>query len=151
MLGQRTLKNSIRAQGVGLHTGKKVLMTLRAARTPASFFATDMDPPVDVPARAENVGDTQLGTTLINGKGRVSTVEHLLSAFAGLGIDNAHVDVSAPEVPIMDGSAGPFVFLLQSAGFEERARPRSSCASSNACASKRATSGPSSAPSMASR
>jgi UDP-3-O-[3-hydroxymyristoyl] N-acetylglucosamine deacetylase len=126
MLGQRTLKNSIRAQGVGLHTGKKVLMTLRPAApdTGIVFRRTDMDPPVDVPARAENVGDTQLGTTLINGKGRVSTVEHLLSAFAGLGIDNAHVDVSAPEVPIMDGSAGPFVFLLQSAGFEEQRAPK---------------------------
>jgi UDP-3-O-[3-hydroxymyristoyl] N-acetylglucosamine deacetylase len=126
MLGQRTLKNSIRAQGVGLHTGQKVLMTLRPAApdTGIVFRRTDMDPPVDIPAKAENVGDTQLGTTLINGAGRVSTVEHLLSAFAGLGIDNAHVDVSAPEVPIMDGSAGPFVFLLQSAGFEEQRAPK---------------------------
>ena len=126
MLGQRTLKNSIRAQGVGLHTGKKVLMTLRPAApdTGIVFHRTDMDPPADVPARAENVGDTQLGTTLINGNARVSTVEHLLSAFAGLGIDNAHVEVSAPEVPIMDGSAGPFVFLLQSAGFEDQRAPK---------------------------
>jgi len=126
MLGQRTLKNSIRAQGVGLHTGQKVLMTLRPAApdTGIVFRRTDMDPPVDIPATAENVGDTQLGTTLINGEGRVSTVEHLLSAFAGLGIDNAHVEVSAPEVPIMDGSAGPFVFLLQSAGFEEQRKPK---------------------------
>jgi len=126
MLGQRTLKNSIRAQGVGLHTGQKVLMTLRPAApdTGIVFRRTDMDPPCDIPARAENVGDTQLGTTLINGNGRVSTVEHLLSAFAGLGIDNAHVDVSAPEVPIMDGSAGPFVFLLQSAGFEDQRKPK---------------------------
>ena len=126
MLGQRTLKNSIRAQGVGLHTGQKVLMTLRPAApdTGIVFRRTDLDPPVDIRATAENVGDTQLGTTLINGKGRVSTVEHLLSAFAGLGIDNAHVDVSAPEVPIMDGSAGPFVFLLQSAGFEEQRAPK---------------------------
>jgi len=126
MLGQRTLKNSIRAQGVGLHTGQKVLMTLRPAApdTGIVFRRTDMDPPCDIPARAENVGDTQLGTTLINGNGRVSTVEHLLSAFAGLGIDNAHVEVSAPEVPIMDGSAGPFVFLLQSAGFEEQRKPK---------------------------
>ncbi len=92
MLGQRTLKNSIRAQGVGLHTGKKVLMTLRPAApdTGIVFRRTDLEPPVDIPAKAENVGDTQLGTTLINGDGRVSTVEHLLSAFAGLGIDNAH-------------------------------------------------------------
>jgi UDP-3-O-[3-hydroxymyristoyl] N-acetylglucosamine deacetylase len=126
MLGQRTLKNSIRAQGVGLHTGQKVLMTLRPAApdTGIVFRRTDMDPPCDIPARAENVGDTQLGTTLINGNGRVSTVEHLLSAFAGLGIDNAHVEVSAPEVPIRDGSAGPFVFLLQSAGFEEQRKPK---------------------------
>ena len=126
MLGQRTLKNSIRAQGVGLHTGQKVLMTLRPAAPDSGivFRRTDMEPPVDIPAKAENVGDTQLGTTLINGNGRVSTVEHLLSAFAGLGIDNAHVEVSAPEVPIMDGSAGPFVFLLQSAGFEEQRTPK---------------------------
>src|SRR6187401_353754 len=123
MLGQRTLKNSIRAQGVGLHTGQKILMTLRPAApdTGIVFRRTDLDPPAEVRAYAENVGDTQLGTTLINGAARVSTVEHLLSAFAGLGIDNAHVDVSAPEVPIMDGSAGPFVYLLQSAGIEEQA------------------------------
>lgn len=126
MLGQRTLKNSIRAQGVGLHTGQKVLMTLRPAApdTGIVFRRTDLDPPVDIYAKAENVGDTQLGTSLINGNARVSTVEHLLSAFAGLGIDNAHVDVSAPEVPIMDGSAGPFVFLLQSAGFEDQRTPK---------------------------
>ena len=126
MLGQRTLKNSIRAQGVGLHTGQKVLMTLRPAAADSGivFRRTDLEPPGEVRAYAENVGDTQLGTTLINGNGRVSTVEHLLSAFAGLGIDNAHVDVSAPEVPIMDGSAGPFVFLLQSAGFEELRAPK---------------------------
>ena len=126
MLGQRTLKNSIRAQGVGLHTGQKVLMTLRPAApdTGIVFRRTDLDPPVDIRATADNVGDTQLGTTLIDGAARVSTVEHLLSAFAGLGIDNAHVDVSAPEVPIMDGSAGPFVFLLQSAGFEDQRTPK---------------------------
>ncbi len=126
MLGQRTLKNSIRAQGVGLHTGKKVLMTLRpaAADTGIVFRRTDLDPPSEVRAYAENVGDTQLGTVLVNGEARVSTVEHLMSAFAGLGIDNAHVEVSAPEVPIMDGSAGPFVFLLQSAGFEDLRTPK---------------------------
>ncbi len=122
MLGQRTLKNSIRASGVGLHTGKKVLMTLRPAPadTGIVFFRTDMPDAVDIPATAENVGETMLGTTLITGTSKVSTVEHLLSAFAGLGIDNARVEVSAPEVPIMDGSAGPFVFLLQSAGIEEQ-------------------------------
>jgi len=126
MLGQRTLKNSIRAQGVGLHTGQKVLMTLRPAAADSGivFRRTDLEPPAEVRAYAENVGDTQLGTTLINGNARVSTVEHLLSAFAGLGIDNAHVELSAPEVPIMDGSAGPFVFLLQSAGFEELRAPK---------------------------
>ncbi len=126
MLGQRTLKNSIRASGVGLHTGKKVLMTLRPAApdTGIVFRRVDLPVPVDIPAHAENVGETTLGTTLVNGDAKVSTVEHLLSAFAGLGIDNAIVEVSAPEVPIMDGSAGPFVFLLQSAGLEEQGVPK---------------------------
>lgn len=126
MLRQRTLKNSIRATGVGLHTGKKVLMVLRPApaNTGIVFYRTDLDKPAAVHAYAENVGDTQLGTTLVNGAAKVSTVEHLLSAFAGLGIDNAFVDLSAPEVPIMDGSAGPFVFLLQSAGIEEQNAPK---------------------------
>ena len=122
MLRQRTLKNTIRATGVGLHTGKKVLMVLRpaAVNTGVVFRRTDLDEPVDIYSRAENVSETMLGTTLTNGEAKVSTVEHLLSAFAGLGIDNAYVDLSAPEVPIMDGSAGPFVFLLQSAGIEEQ-------------------------------
>jgi UDP-3-O-[3-hydroxymyristoyl] N-acetylglucosamine deacetylase len=122
MLGQRTLKNSIRATGVGLHTGKKVLMTLRPAAPDAGivFRRMDLQEPVDIRAHAECVGDTMLGTTLVNGDAKVSTVEHLLSAFAGLGIDNAIVELSAGEVPIMDGSAGPFVFLLQSAGIEEQ-------------------------------
>ncbi|MFK7885623.1 MAG: UDP-3-O-acyl-N-acetylglucosamine deacetylase [Gammaproteobacteria bacterium] len=126
MLQQRTLKNTIRATGVGLHTGKKVFMTLRPAvvDTGIVFRRVDLDQPVDLPARATCVGDTQLGTTLIQGDVRVSTVEHLLSAFAGLGIDNAYVDLSAPEVPIMDGSAGPFVFLLQSAGVEHQNAPK---------------------------
>jgi len=122
MIKQRTLKNVIRATGVGLHTGKKVLVTLRSAAPNSGiiFRRTDLNPPVEIRARAENVGDTQLSTTLARGEVRISTVEHLLSAFAGLGIDNAYVDVSAPEVPIMDGSAGPFVFLLQSSGIEEQ-------------------------------
>src|SRR6204780_1381768 len=122
MLNQRTLKNSIRATGVGLHTGKKVMMTLRPAPpdTGIVFRRTDLAQPVDIRAHAANVGETTLGTTLIKGDVRVSTVEHLLSACAGLGIDNLTVEVSAPEVPIMDGSAGPFVFLLQSAGIEEQ-------------------------------
>jgi UDP-3-O-[3-hydroxymyristoyl] N-acetylglucosamine deacetylase len=126
MLNQRTLKNTIRASGVGLHTGKKVLMTLRSAppNTGIVFRRTDLDMPVDIRAHAENVGETALGTTLVRGTAKVSTVEHLLSAFAGLGIDNAIVEVTAPEVPIMDGSAGPFVFLLQSAGIEEQSTPK---------------------------
>ncbi len=119
---QRTLKNSIQATGVGLHTGKKVFMTLRPAaeNTGVVFRRVDLDPVVNIPAQAGYVGDTMLGTTLVSGDARVATVEHLLSAFAGLGIDNAIVEVSAPEVPIMDGSAGPFVFLIQSAGIQEQ-------------------------------
>jgi UDP-3-O-[3-hydroxymyristoyl] N-acetylglucosamine deacetylase len=122
MIKQRTLKNVIRATGVGLHTGEKVYLTLRPAAPDSGivFRRVDLDSPVDIPARAENVGDTRLSTTLVRDRARISTVEHLLSAFAGLGIDNAYVDVSAPEVPIMDGSAGPFVFLIQSAGVEEQ-------------------------------
>lgn len=122
MIKQRTLKNVIRATGVGLHTGEKVYLTLRPAAvdTGIVFRRVDLNPPVDIPARPEFVGDTQLSTTLIKNDVRISTVEHLLSAFAGLGIDNAYVDLSAPEVPIMDGSAGPFVFLIQSAGIEEQ-------------------------------
>jgi len=122
MIRQRTLKNVIRATGVGLHTGEKIYLTLRpaAADTGVVFRRVDLDAPVEIPALAKNVGDTRLSTTLEQKGVRVSTVEHLLSAFAGLGIDNAFVDVSAPEVPIMDGSAGPFVFLIQSAGVEEQ-------------------------------
>ncbi|MBA6412954.1 UDP-3-O-acyl-N-acetylglucosamine deacetylase [Parahaliea sp. F7430] len=122
MIRQRTLRNAIKATGVGLHTGEKVYLTLSPAPidTGIVFRRVDLDPVVEIPARAENVGDTTLSTTLIADGERVSTVEHLLSAMAGLGIDNAFVDVSAPEVPIMDGSAGPFVFLIQSAGIEEQ-------------------------------
>lgn len=123
MIKQRTLKNSINATGVGLHTGDKVLLTLRPAApdTGIVFRRLDFETPVDIEACAENVGDTSLSTSLLNDEGvRVSTVEHLLSAFAGLGIDNAYVDVSAPEIPIMDGSAAPFVFLIQSAGIVEQ-------------------------------
>jgi UDP-3-O-[3-hydroxymyristoyl] N-acetylglucosamine deacetylase len=122
MIKQRTLKNIIRATGVGLHTGDKVYMTLRpaAANTGIVFRRVDLPVPVEILSHPENVGDTRLSTTLCNGDVKVSTVEHLLSAMAGLGIDNAYVDLSAPEVPIMDGSAGPFVFLLQSAGIEEQ-------------------------------
>jgi UDP-3-O-[3-hydroxymyristoyl] N-acetylglucosamine deacetylase len=126
MVGQRTLKNIIRASGVGLHTGKRILMTVRPAGpdTGIVFRRMDLPSPVDIPARAENVGETMLGTSLVKGDAKVSTVEHLLSAFAGLGIDNAVVELSGPEVPIMDGSAGPFVFLLQSAGIEQQRAPK---------------------------
>jgi len=126
MIKQRTLKNCIKATGVGLHSGKKVLVTLRPAPAHSGivFRRIDVTPAVEIPARAENVGDTRLSTSLARGEVRIATVEHLLSAFAGLGIDNAYVDVSAPEVPIMDGSAGPFVFLIQSAGIEEQTAPK---------------------------
>ncbi len=126
MLGQRTLRNTIRATGVGLHTGQKVLMTLRPGAPDRGivFRRIDLPLPVEIAARAENVGETTLGTTLVGGEARIATVEHLLSAFAGLGIDNACVDLTAAEVPIMDGSAGPFVFLLQSAGIEEQPAPK---------------------------
>jgi len=122
MIRQRTLKNVIRATGVGLHTGKKVYLTLRpaAANSGIVFRRVDLEEPVEIKASPENVGDTRLSTSLVKGDVRISTVEHLLSAMAGLGIDNAYVDVSAPEVPIMDGSAGPFVFLIQSAGIVEQ-------------------------------
>ena len=122
MLRQRTLKTAIRATGVGLHNGEKVYMTLRPAAENAgiTFRRVDLDEPVDVPADPTLVGETMLGTTLIKDGVKVATVEHLMSALAGLGIDNLSVDLSAPEVPIMDGSAGPFVFLLQSAGIEEQ-------------------------------
>ena len=126
MIRQRTLKNSIRAAGIGLHSGQKVYMTLRPAadNTGIVFRRLDLDPPVDVPADAELVGDTMLGTTLVRAGVSVATVEHLMAALAGLGVDNAFVDLSAPEVPIMDGSAAPFVFLLQSAGIIEQSAPK---------------------------
>ncbi len=126
MIKQRTLKNVIRATGVGLHTGEKIYLTLRPAAIDAGiiFRRVDLDPVVEIQARAENVGDTRLSTTLMKGDVRISTVEHLLSAMAGLGIDNAYIELSAAEVPIMDGSAGPFVFLLQSAGIHEQDAPK---------------------------
>jgi len=122
MINQRTLKNVIRATGIGIHTGEKVFMTLRPApvNTGIIFRRTDLDPVMEVPAFATHVGDTSMNTSLEQNGVRVSTVEHLMSAFAGLGIDNAYVDLSNAEVPIMDGSAGPFVFLIQSAGIEEQ-------------------------------
>lgn len=122
MIRQRSLKNVIRATGVGLHTGKKVFLTLRpaAVNTGIIFRRVDITPAVEIKANPGNVGDTKLSTTLIKDNVRISTVEHLLSALAGFGIDNAYIDLSADEVPIMDGSAGPFVFLVQSAGVEEQ-------------------------------
>lgn len=126
MIGQRTLNNTIRATGVGLHSGEKVYLTLKPAppNTGIVFCRTDLDPVVEIPALAENVGETTLSTTLIKDGVRVDTVEHLLSAMAGLGIDNAYVELSAAEVPIMDGSAGPFVFLIQSAGLQDQPVPK---------------------------
>lgn len=126
MIRQRTLKNIIRATGVGLHSGKKIFLTLRPApiNTGIIFQRVDFDTPISIRAATENVGDTTLCTTLQKGDVRIGTVEHLLSAMAGLGIDNASVDLTAPEVPIMDGSAGPFVFLIQSAGIEEQDEPK---------------------------
>ncbi|MCC8362515.1 UDP-3-O-acyl-N-acetylglucosamine deacetylase [Lysobacter sp. A6] len=126
MLPQRTLKNVIRATGVGLHSGEKVYLTLRPAAvdTGIRFRRVDLDPVVEIPADAGLVTETMLCTGLSSHGGKVMTIEHLMSAFAGLGIDNAYVDLSAPEVPIMDGSAGPFVFLLQSAGISEQNAPK---------------------------
>ena len=122
MINQRTLKNVIRATGVGIHSGEKVFMTLRPApvNTGIVFRRTDMDGCPEVAGFATFVGDTSMNTSLEHDGVKVSTVEHLMSAFAGLGIDNAYVDLSNAEVPIMDGSAGPFVFLIQSAGIEEQ-------------------------------
>ncbi|HEX9171612.1 MAG TPA: UDP-3-O-acyl-N-acetylglucosamine deacetylase [Telluria sp.] len=126
MLKQRTIKQLVRSTGVGLHSGTKVVLTLRPAAvdTGIVFRRVDLDPPVDIPASADVVGDTRMASVLVKGKARVSTVEHLMSACAGLGIDNLHVDVSAEEIPIMDGSASSFVFLLQQAGVEEQAAPK---------------------------
>lgn len=126
MIKQRTLKNVIRATGVGLHTGEKVHLTLRPAQpnTGIVFRRTDLDQPVEIKADPYAVRDTRLSSCLEKDGVRVSTVEHLMSALAGLGVDNVWVDVTAPEVPIMDGSAGPFVFLLQSAGIEEQDAPK---------------------------
>jgi UDP-3-O-[3-hydroxymyristoyl] N-acetylglucosamine deacetylase len=123
MLRQRTLKSLITATGVGLHTGRKVRMSLRPAQpdTGIVFRRTDLATPVDLPARADLVGETRLCSCLVKGEVKVYTVEHLMSALAGLGIDNAYVDLDGPEVPIMDGSAAPFVLLLQQAGIEEQA------------------------------
>jgi len=126
MIRQRTLKNVIGATGVGLHTGEKVFLTLRpaAVNTGIVFRRTDLEPVVDVKAILDNVSSTRMSTTLERDGVRISTVEHLMSAFAGLGIDNVFIDLTAAEVPIMDGSAGPFVFLIESAGIEEQSAPK---------------------------
>ncbi|MBI3374771.1 MAG: UDP-3-O-acyl-N-acetylglucosamine deacetylase [Betaproteobacteria bacterium] len=126
MLRQRTLKSLTRTTGVGLHTGRKVGMTLRPAQpdTGVIFRRVDLVEPVDIAARADLVGETRLSSCLVRGDVKIYTVEHLMSALAGLGIDNIYVDLDGPEVPIMDGSAAPFVFLLQAAGIEEQAAPK---------------------------
>lgn len=126
MVRQRTLENPIRATGVGLHSGERVNLTLRPAPADAGivFRRVDLTPPRDIPARIDRVVDTRLSTTLEADGARVSTVEHLLAALAGLGVDNAVVELDGPEVPIMDGSASPFVFLIQSAGLTEQAADR---------------------------
>ena len=126
MLRQRTLKSVIRATGVGLHSGAKVTLVLRPAQpdTGIVFRRVDVNPPVDIKADPFAVGDTRMASCLERDGVKLSTVEHLMSALAGLGIDNLYVDVDAAEIPIMDGSAAPFVFLLQSAGIEEQSKPK---------------------------
>ena len=126
MVKQRTLKNAVRATGVGLHSGRKVTLNLRPAapNTGIVFRRVDLPQPLDIRAEPHAVGDTRLSSCLEQGGARVATIEHLMSAFAGLGIDNVYVDLDGPEVPIMDGSASPFVFLLQSAGIEEQGAPK---------------------------
>jgi UDP-3-O-[3-hydroxymyristoyl] N-acetylglucosamine deacetylase len=126
MLKQRTLKSLVSASGVGLHTGQKVRITLRPAPvdTGVVFRRVDLASPVDIPARAELVGEARLASTLIKGDVKIHTVEHLMSALGGLGVDNVYVDIDAPELPIMDGSASPFVLLIQQAGVEEQAAPK---------------------------
>ena len=126
MLKQRTLKSLVHAKGVGLHTGQRINLTLRPAQpdTGIVFRRVDLASPVDVPARADLVGDTRLSSCLVHQDVRIYTVEHLMSALAGMGVDNAYVDLDGPEVPIMDGSAAPFVLLLQQAGIEEQPAPK---------------------------
>jgi UDP-3-O-[3-hydroxymyristoyl] N-acetylglucosamine deacetylase len=126
MIKQRTLKNVVRATGVGLHTGRKVFLTLRPAPVDAGivFRRVDLPVPVEIKAHATLVSETRLSSCIERNDARVFTVEHLMSAFAGLGVDNAYVDLTADEVPIMDGSASPFVFLIQSAGLEEQGAPK---------------------------
>lgn len=126
MIKQRTLKSLVKTTGVGLHSGRKVTLVLRPAApdTGIVFHRVDLEPPLDLPADPYSVCDTRLCSGLERNGEKVGTVEHLMSALAGLGVDNAHVDVDAPEIPILDGSAGPFVFLIQSAGIEEQPAPK---------------------------
>ncbi|MAZ44607.1 MAG: UDP-3-O-[3-hydroxymyristoyl] N-acetylglucosamine deacetylase [Legionellales bacterium] len=126
MVNQKTLKNEIRATGVGVHTGEKILLTLKPAPTDHGivFRRVDGETVTEIPACALNVSETRFCTTLTSQDARIGTVEHLLSALAGLGVDNALIDVTGPEVPIMDGSSGPFVFLIQSAGLVEQDAPK---------------------------
>jgi len=126
VLKQRTLKSIVSTVGIGLHSGKRVNLQLRpaAANTGIVFTRTDLSPTVEIKASPENVGETVLSTTLLKDGVKVATIEHLMSALAGLGIDNAYVDLDAPEIPIMDGSAAPFIFLIQSAGIEEQQAPK---------------------------
>ena len=126
MLKQRTLKAAVKTTGVGLHTGARVEINLRPAAPDSGivFHRVDLPQVVSIPAAAANIGDTRLSSTLKRDGASISTVEHLMSALAGLGIDNLHVDVAGPELPILDGSAGPFVYLLQSAGIVEQNAPK---------------------------
>jgi UDP-3-O-[3-hydroxymyristoyl] N-acetylglucosamine deacetylase len=126
MLAQRTLKTLTQAVGVGLHSGQRVELTLRPARpdTGIVFRRVDLPEPVDIPVSAQAVTDTRLASTISSGQAKVHTVEHLMSACAGLGIDNLYVDITAEEVPILDGSASSFVYLLQSAGIELQNAPK---------------------------
>lgn len=126
MLKQRTLKTVVEAAGIGLHSGKQVSLCLRPApvNTGIVFRRIDLDPPITIPALTEYVTDTHFCTSIEREGAKIATIEHLMSAFAGLGIDNAYIDVNAPELPIMDGSSAPFVFLIQSAGFDIQSEPK---------------------------
>lgn len=126
MVKQRTIARPVRASGIGLHSGKKVYMTLKphVADGGIVFRRTDLDPPLDIPAQAQLIQETVLSSSLVYAGERMGTVEHLMSALAGLGIDNLLVEVDAPEIPIMDGSARPFIYLLQQAGLQDQSRPK---------------------------
>ena len=126
MIKQKTLKNIVRATGIGVHTGEKVYLTLRPAPPNIGivFCRTDLNPVIQIPAQVNYIGDTSLSTCLTKDNVRIATVEHLLSALAGVGVDNLYIDLTSTELPIMDGSAGPFIFLIQSAGIEEQNAPK---------------------------